>query len=115
MTERQRALGLVYRVSGGLLLSGLVGVAPLIAQASGVGGTVVDISGAPVPGADTYAVQAGLSAGNYVFVLGAQANGFSVAAPAPGAVLSPIALTCAPRPAAAHRRSTPLSNGPADP
>jgi len=95
MTERQRALGLVYRVSGGLLLSGLVGVAPLIAQASGVGGTVVDISGAPVPGATVAATGAGVvvTGDDGQFEIAAAGDAVSVTATAEGFAPSTVEAT----------------------
>jgi hypothetical protein len=47
-------------------------------------GPTITLSWAPVAGADTYVVQAGLSPGSYVFPLPAAATGFQVAAPAVG-------------------------------
>ncbi len=63
--------------------------APAMAQARipvtlSVSGPTITLSWAPVPGADTYAVQAGLSAGNYLLPLPAAATGFQINAPAPG-------------------------------
>ena len=49
-----------------------------------VSGPTITLSWAPVPGADTYVVQAGLAAGNYLLPLPAAATGFQVNAPAPG-------------------------------